>query len=80
MNTKKLARKNGFEPGNNINLKVYMRYRSYASIDLTRFSTITEKYSSSEGSYVIGTINLKDLWYYKQIDEDDLNMVLLEEV
>jgi homoserine dehydrogenase len=77
---KKISQKNGYEPGNNINLKVYMRYRPYASIDLTRFRTITEKYSSSDGSYVIGTINLKDLWYYKQIDEADLNMVLLEEV
>jgi homoserine dehydrogenase len=77
---KKIRQKNGYEHGDNINLKVYMRYRPYASIDLTRFSTISEKYSSSKGSYVIGTINLKELWYYKQIDEADLNMVLLEEV
>ena len=77
---KKIRQKNGIHPGDNVDLKIYMRYRPYASLDLTRFSTITEKYSSSEGSYVIGTINLKDLWYYKQIDEPGLNMILLEEI
>jgi len=77
---KKIRQKNGIQLGNNIDLKIYMRYRPYASIDLTHFSSITEKYSSSEGSYVIGTINLKDLWFYKRLEEPDLNIILLEEL
>ena len=77
---KKIQQKNGIRIGNNVELKIYMRYRPYASIDLTRFSSITEKYSSSEGSFVIGQINLKDLWYYKELDEPGLNLILLDEV
>ena len=50
------------------------------SIDFTRFQSISEKYSSSTGSYVIGNINLKDLFYYKQLNDPRLNMILLEEL
>lgn len=77
---KKTHQSNGTAINNDIFLKIYLRFRPYASIDLTRFRKIHEKFSNATGSYVIGEVNLKDLPYYQGIEQGNSNLLLLEEL
>ncbi len=77
---KKIKQMNGTVFDNDIQLKIYLRFRPYASIDLTRFANISEKFSNSSGSYVIGEINLLDLSYYQTIENENINIILLSEL
>ncbi len=70
----------GLQINNHIPVRVYLRFRPYSSIDLTRFSSIVEKFSNAKGSYVIGDIFLDDLNYFKSLDEEKLSIILIEEL
>ncbi len=76
---KKFKQGNKLKIDNGITVRVYMRYRPYSSIDLSRFSSIVEKFSNAEGSYIIGDIELENLCYYKSLNEEKLIIVLIEE-
>jgi homoserine dehydrogenase len=75
---KKIQQANGTMFNNDLIVKVYLRFRPYASINLTRFINISEKFSNAEGSYVIGEINLKDLPYYQKNDPTNTNIIIIE--
>jgi homoserine dehydrogenase len=75
---KKIQQANGTMFNNDLIVKVYLRFRPYASINLTRFLNISEKFSNAEGSYVIGEINLKDLAYYQKNDPANMNIIIIE--
>lgn len=48
-------------------LKIYLRYRNLVDFSYFDFLSISEKYSSSEFNYVVGTIKLSDLLKIKNI-------------
>ena len=77
---KKIKQANGTCFENDKILKVYIRFRPYASIDLTRFINISERFTNSEGSYVIGDINLSDLPYFQTIENENINIILVNKL
>lgn len=59
-----------------VNLKVYVRYRTTDIPSLLPFISIDERYSSSTGNYVIGEINLTDLIKNREIlDSPDVFII-----
>jgi homoserine dehydrogenase len=46
---------------NDVQIKIYLRYKNVIDFEHFDFESIDEKYTSKEYNYVIGTINLKNL-------------------
>ena len=46
---------------NDVQIKIYLRYKNVIDFEHFDFESIDEKYSSKDYNYVIGTINLKNL-------------------
>lgn len=59
-----------------VNLKVYVRYRTTDIAKLLPFEKITESYRSEEDNYVIGEINLKQLINHREVlDAEDVFII-----
>ncbi|RAJ02513.1 homoserine dehydrogenase [Chitinophaga skermanii] len=75
---KKIKQQNQPTFTNDVQLKVYVRYKSPEHVDLASFYNITEKYESPECRYVVGTINLQKLVDSAWLQNKDVNLLVLE--
>lgn len=75
---KKIKQSNQPAFTNDVQLKVYIRYKTPDQVDLAGFYNISEKYESSEYRYVVGTINLQKLKDAAWLKNKDVNLLVLE--
>lgn len=71
-------KKNFFKPlqyTDNVCLEIYLRYQNLVDFNLFEFENISEKYSSNESNYVIGSIKLSNLFKIRKVI-DKLNVFL----
>jgi homoserine dehydrogenase len=54
----------------NVQIEIYYRYRLKEDLDLIPFSDIHESYKSRDHNFVIGTINLEDLYRLRPLLKD----------
>ncbi len=76
---KKIKQQNQPSFTNDVQLKVYLRFKTPDQVDLTAFYNISEKYESPECRYVVGTINLQKLKEAKWLKNKDVNLLVLEQ-
>jgi homoserine dehydrogenase len=57
-------------------IEVFVRFGGSAQIDPEDFTEISEKYSSQDYSYIIGTINLKRLNHVRWLRDPGINIIL----
>lgn len=75
---KKIKQSNQPAFTNDVQLKVYVRYKTPDQVDLTEFYNIVEKYESPEYRYVVGTINLQKLKDAQWLKNKEVNLLVLE--
>lgn len=75
---KKIKQSNQPTFTNDVQLKVYVRYKTPDQVDLTEFYNIVEKYESPEYRYVVGTINLQKLKDAQWLKNKEVNLLVLE--
>ena len=75
---KKIKQNNQPSFTNDVQLKIYLRYKSPDQVDLAEFFHISEKYESAEWRYVVGTINLQKLKEAGWLKNKDVNILVLE--
>lgn len=75
---KKINHPNRAVHTNDVQLKIYLRYRTPDQVCLTDFYTISEKYESPSFRYVVGTINLNKLKEATWLRSEDVNILVLE--
>lgn len=76
---KKIKQSNQPTFTNDVQLKVYVRYKTPDQVDLTEFYNISEKYESTEYRYVVGTINLLKLKEAAWLKDKGVNLLVLEQ-
>lgn len=76
---KKIKQSNQPTFTNDVQLKVYVRYKTPDQVDLTEFYNISEKYESTEYRYVVGTINLLKLKEAGWLKDKGVNLLVLEQ-
>lgn len=75
---KKIAQSSLLPLTQDLQLKIYLRYKKQGQVDLADFYTIQEKYESTDNHYVVGTINLKKLKEAEWLRNEDVNLFVLE--
>ncbi|RFM36409.1 homoserine dehydrogenase [Chitinophaga silvisoli] len=75
---KKIKQANSPAFTNDVQLKIYLRYRTADQVHLPDFYNISEKYESSTWRYVVGVINLEKLKEAKWLKNPDVNLLVLE--
>jgi homoserine dehydrogenase len=75
---KKIKQSNQPAFTNDVQLKVYVRYKTPDQVNLAEFYNISEKYESPEYRYVVGTINLQKLKEATWLKNKDVNLLVLE--
>ncbi|GAA4312029.1 homoserine dehydrogenase [Compostibacter hankyongensis] len=75
---KKIAQRNSLALTNDIQLKIYLRYKKTGQVDLADFYTISEKYESPDNHYVVGMINLEKLKNAAWLQNKGVNLLVLE--
>ena len=75
---KKIKQSNSPAFTNDVQLKIYLRYRTADQVHLPDFYNISEKYESSTWRYVVGVINLEKLKEAKWLKHPDVNLLVLE--
>lgn len=75
---KKIKQSNSPAFTNDVQLKIYLRYRTADQVHLPDFYNISEKYESSTWRYVVGVINLEKLKEAKWLKNPDVNLLVLE--
>lgn len=75
---KKIKQANSPAFTNDVQLKIYLRYRTADQVHLPDFYNISEKYESSTWSYIVGVINLEKLKAAKWLNNPDVNLLVLE--
>ncbi len=76
---KKIKQQNQPSFTNDVQLKVYLRFKSPDQVDLASFYNISEKYESPECRYIVGTINLQKLKEATWLKNKDVNLLVLEQ-
>jgi homoserine dehydrogenase len=76
---KKIKQSNQPAFTNDVQLKVYLRYRTADQVHLADFYNISEKYESATYSYVVGVINLEKMKEAAWLKNKDVNLLVLEE-
>lgn len=75
---KKIKQANSPAFTNDVQLKIYLRYRTADQVHLPDFYNISEKYESSTWRYIVGVINLEKLKEAKWLKNPDVNLLVLE--
>ncbi|WP_343692006.1 homoserine dehydrogenase [Chitinophaga sp.] len=75
---KKIRQANSPAFTNDVQLKIYLRYRTADQVHLPDFYNISEKYESSTWRYIVGVINLEKLKEAKWLKNPDVNLLVLE--
>ncbi|UYQ91542.1 homoserine dehydrogenase [Chitinophaga horti] len=75
---KKIIQNNSPIFTNDVQLKVYLRYKSPDQVDLSAFYNISEKYESPTYRYVVGVINLQKLKEANWLKNKEVNLLVLE--
>ncbi|WPQ65407.1 homoserine dehydrogenase [Chitinophaga sancti] len=75
---KKIKQANSPVFTNDVQLKIYLRYRTADQVHLPDFYNISEKYESSTWRYIVGVINLEKLKEAKWLNNPDVNLLVLE--
>jgi homoserine dehydrogenase len=75
---KKIKQANSPAFTNDVQLKIYLRYRTADQVHLPDFYNISEKYESSTWRYIVGVINLEKLKEAKWLNNPDVNLLVLE--
>ncbi|SFW50892.1 homoserine dehydrogenase [Chitinophaga sancti] len=75
---KKIKQSNSPAFTNDVQLKIYLRYRTADQVHLPDFYNISEKYESSTWRYIVGVINLEKLKEAKWLKNPDVNLLVLE--
>lgn len=75
---KKIKQANSPVFTNDVQLKIYLRYRTADQVHLPDFYNISEKYESSTWRYIVGVINLEKLKDAKWLNNPDVNLLVLE--
>jgi homoserine dehydrogenase len=75
---KKIKQANSPAFTNDVQLKVYLRYRTADQVHLADFYNISEKYESGTWRYIVGVINLEKLKEAKWLANQDVNLLVLE--
>lgn len=75
---KKIKQANSPAFTNDVQLKIYLRYRTADQVHLPDFYNISEKYESSTWRYIVGVINLEKLKEAKWLQHPDVNLLVLE--
>lgn len=68
---KKYRSNSGFVLSNDYTLKVYLRYEDESCIDQLQFQTITERFYAPDFKYIIGTIELGNLFANQELLNND---------
>ncbi len=64
---------------NDVQLKVYVRYRTPEQVDLAEFGNISEKYESPDCRYVVGYISLEKLKDAEWLRNKEVNLLVLDD-
>lgn len=75
---KKIGQANPLTITEELQLKIYLRYRKPDQVDLTDFFHISEKYESLDNHYVVGTISLNKLKNAAWLRHETVNLLVLE--
>lgn len=75
---KKIKQANSPAFTNDVQIKIYLRYRTADQVHLADFYNISEKYESSTWRYIVGVINLEKLKEAKWLNNPDVNLLVLE--
>lgn len=76
---KKIRQSNPPTFTNDVQLKVYLRYKTADQVDLAAFYNIVEKYESPDYRYIVGAINLEKLKEAEWLKHKDVNLLVLEQ-
>lgn len=63
---------------NDVQLKVYLRYKTPDQVDLSAFYNISEKYESPTYRYVVGVISLEKLKDAAWLQNKEVNLLVIE--
>jgi homoserine dehydrogenase len=74
---KKIAQARPLTLTNDVQLKIYLRYKKKDPVNLADFYTISEKYESTDNDYVVGVINLEKLKNADWVHNKDVNLLVL---
>lgn len=75
---KKIGQANPLSLINDVQLKIYLRYKKADQVNLKDFYSISEKYESPDNLYVVGKINLKKLQEAAWLKNQEVNLLVLE--
>lgn len=75
---KKIGQANPLTITEELQLRIYLRYKKPDQVDLTDFFHISEKYESQDNHYVVGTIGLKKLKNAAWLHHEAVNLLVLE--
>lgn len=75
---KKISQGNSLALMNDLQLKIYLRYKKADQVNLADFYSLSEKYESSSNRYVVGIIGLEKLRSAEWLHNKDVNLFVLE--
>jgi homoserine dehydrogenase len=76
---KKIGQAHPLSLTQDLQLKIYLRYKKTGQVELADFYSIQEKYESPDNRYVVGNINLKKLKEAAWLNNPDVNLLVLEQ-